>query len=188
MTTHKKYNEREVVFFCTITCYNWLPLFEITNFYDAIYKWFNILRESKNQVNGYVIMPNHLHVLIRVEKESSGINMLVGNGKRFMAYEIVERLRKSGNNNLLIRLQKAVSEKQKAVGKLHHVFEPSFDCKPCYSKKFMEQKLDYIHNNPCSGKWNLVDEFTLYKHSSAAFYELDAVNGFVVDDYRLLEW
>ena len=188
MTTRRKHDEKEVVFYCTITCYNWLPLFELTNFYDAIYKWFEILRGLNNQINGYVIMPNHLHVLIRVDKESAGINKLVGNGKRFMAYEMVERLKISGNNDLLKRMQDAVPEEQKAIGKLHHVFEPSFDCKPCYTKKFTEQKLDYIHRNPCSGKWNLANEFTQYKHSSAAFYELDVVSIFAVDDCRLLEW
>ena len=63
-----------------------------------------------------------------------------------------------------------------------------FDCKPCYTKKFVEQKMDYIHRNPCSGKWNLADEFTDYKHSSRAFYELDLPGTFPVMDYRLIEW
>ena len=36
----------------------------------------------------------------------------------------------------------------------------------------IEQKLEYIHHNPVKGKWNLVDDFTNYIHSSASFYEL----------------
>ena len=35
----------------------------------------------------------------------------------------------------------------------------------------LEQKLEYIHHNPVSGKWNLVDDFCDYEHSSASFYE-----------------
>ncbi len=35
----------------------------------------------------------------------------------------------------------------------------------------LEQKLDYIHANPISGKWNLVDDYANYEHSSARFYE-----------------
>ena len=32
--------------------------------------------------------------------------------------------------------------------------------------------LDYIHHNPVRGKWNLVDDFAEYEHSSAGYYEL----------------
>ena len=39
-----------------------------------------------------------------------------------------------------------------------------------FYKKFIIQKLDYIHNNPCAGKWNLADCPENYVHSSAGFY------------------
>ncbi len=188
MTTRRKYDEREVMFYCTITCFDWMPLFEITNFYDAVYNWFDELKELNNRINGYVIMPNHLHVLIRVDKGSPTINKLVANGKRFMAYEMVKRLKESGRFELLLKMEQAVPKEQAKDGKLHHVFEQSFDCKPCYTKKFMEQKLDYIHHNPCAKKWNLVKEFTEYKHSSAGFYELNLLGVYVVDDVTEMEW
>lgn len=41
--------------------------------------------------------------------------------------------------------------------KLHEVFEDSFDIKECTTKKFIKQKLNYIYNKPCSGKWMLAD-------------------------------
>jgi hypothetical protein len=43
--------------------------------------------------------------------------------------------------------------------------------KECYAGEFTNQKLDYIHHNPVSGKWNLVNDYTLYEHSSASYYE-----------------
>ena len=39
------------------------------------------------------------------------------------------------------------------------------------SNKFISQKLDYIHANPCRGIWNLALTETEYIHSSAKFYE-----------------
>ncbi len=188
MTTRLKHDEKEVIFYCTITCHNWMPLFEMTDFYDAVNKWFDAMRKLNNQVSGYVIMPNHLHVLIRVDKESPTINKLVANGKRFMAYDIIKRLEQLGKHELLSQLEQSVGKTDKNKGQLHNVFEASFDCKPCYTKKFLEQKLDYIHRNPCAGKWNLVREFTDYQHSSASFYEHDLDGAYAVDDYRLLEW
>ncbi|MEM8894467.1 MAG: transposase, partial [Bacteroidota bacterium] len=41
-----------------------------------------------------------------------------------------------------------------------------------YSPDIVYQKLDYIHNNPLSGKWNLAEDPIKYEYSSAAFYEL----------------
>lgn len=55
-------------------CKNWLHLFEITNLYDEIYKWFNILITKGNEIEAFVIMPNHLHLLIFVN-ETNNINM-----------------------------------------------------------------------------------------------------------------
>jgi hypothetical protein len=37
--------------------------------------------------------------------------------------------------------------------------------------QMLETKVDYIHRNPCMGKWNLASDFTLYLYSSAAHYE-----------------
>jgi len=58
-----------------------------------------------------------------------------------------------------------------------------FDAKACYSLEMIEQKIDYIHHNPVSGKWNLVNDWTEYPHSSAGFYELGRENKWVTD-YR----
>ena len=50
------------------------------------------------------------------------------------------------------------------------MFEDSFDAKECYSNEFVYQKLEYIHKNPVSKRWELVKAFTDYRHPSAAFY------------------
>ena len=59
---------------------------------------------------------------------------------------------------------------EKRKGKQHEIFEPSFDWKECTSEKFIIQKLNYIHENPCQGKWQLALAPQAYKHSSAKFY------------------
>jgi len=59
-------------------------------------------------------------------------------------------------------------------------------CQDIYSDKVFEQKFDYIHNNPCSGKWNLADEPLNYKYSSAKFYETEIDNFGFLKHYS--EW
>lgn len=48
----------------------------------------------------------------------------------------------------------------------------------------IEQKLDYIHHNPVSGKWNLIEDFAKYPHSSAQFYELGVIGDFEITHYK----
>ena len=169
MSVRKKINETDGIFFITITCYNWLSLLQITNSYDAVYKWFNYLKEKGHYITAYVIMPNHFHFLVAFSK-TDNINKLIGNGKRFLAYEIIKRLKEANNTSILNQLSEAVEITDRKRGKLHEVFEDSFDIKECFTEKFIKQKLDYIHNNPCTGKWMLADCPEKYLHSSAKFY------------------
>ena len=37
-------------------------------------------------------MPNHVHALIHVREMPKTLNIVIGNAKRFMAYEIIRRL------------------------------------------------------------------------------------------------
>jgi len=171
MTIKKTQEETHLIYYCTFTCADWLPLFEITDFYCEIYSWFNLLRRNGNQIIGFVIMPNHLHVLICVKEQS--INKILANGKRFMAYEIIKRLQNAANDEVINQLSLKVTEEERKRAKKHRVFEVSSDIKPCYHKWFLIQKLDYMHRNPVSGKWNLAPTYVDYIHSSAGFYELN---------------
>jgi hypothetical protein len=61
-------------------------------------------------------------------------------------------------------------KKDRQRNKQHEVWDDSFDWKDCRSDEFIKQKLDYMHNNPCKGKWNLASSPIAYKHSSTSFY------------------
>jgi putative transposase len=44
MSVRRAITEKEGIYFITFTCKKWLPLFELTNSYDAVYKWFENLK------------------------------------------------------------------------------------------------------------------------------------------------
>ncbi len=178
MSTKTKIEHKDGLYFMTFTCAKWISLFEITQSYDLVYNWFDILVKNGSKICGYVIMPNHLHVLIAFTNfDNKSIVTIVGNGKRFIAYEIVKRLKEKGETKLLLDLSNLVSYSDRKNGKLHEVFEPSFDWKECISDSFTETKLNYIHNNPCSGKWNLAKSQQDYLHNSAKYY-IEGQQGF----------
>ena len=174
------------IYYCTFTCYKWLQLFEIVHGYDMVYRWFGVVKKNNQHIIGYVIMPNHLHVILYFPESGYKLNKIIGNAKRFMAYEIVKRLEKMKKNDLLEFLFDAVTKREKKKAQRHKVFEEAFDAKGINSEKFLLQKLNYIHRNPVSGRWNLVKDYTDYEHSSASFYEMGIIKNFEPFDFRKL--
>ena len=61
---------------------------------------------------------------------------------------------------MLSTLSHDVEITRKVNHKKHEVWELSFDWKICDSIEFIKQKLNYMHDNPCKGKF----------HSSCKYY------------------
>ncbi len=179
MAIKLKHSDTYSTYFITFTCIEWLSLFEITNSYDLVYNWFSVLKkENDANVVAYVIMPNHLHAIVHFREQGFNLNRIIANGKRFMAYEIINRLEVLENKEMLFHLESLVTSREKNKGQLHKVFKDSFDAKPIFSQKFLIQKINYIHYNPVTGKWQLAKNFVEYEHSSASFYEIQLVKHF----------
>jgi hypothetical protein len=123
-------------------------------------------------------MPNHFHVILYFHTEKFDLGKVVSNGKRFIAYEIIKRLEQMNRLDLLAQLQETITARERAKGQKNRVFEESFDAKPIFSDAFLKQKVQYIHLNPVRGKWNLVEDYRDYEHSSASFYELGTIKVF----------
>lgn len=168
MSVGKKIVQPNGLFFITFTCARWVPLFQLTDGYDSVYKWFDYLKQQGHYIAGYVIMPSHIHVLIAFSRSQRSINTIIANGKRFMAYALIHQLKTQGNTVLLNKLASWVTTRDRLKHKLHQVFEPSFDWKECRALWFAKQKADYIHRNPC--KAGLADLPENYLHSSARYY------------------
>ena len=172
------------IYFITFTCHDWLPLIDMVDGYDLVYKWFDVLVSRGHVINGYVIMPNHIHLLLYYNGGKKSLNTVTGNGKRFIAYGIVERLKKRNEHAILNKLAGAVTVSDRSRGKKHEVWKDAFDAKLCYTEQFCLQKLIYIHRNPCSGVWNLAESIIDYPHSSAKFYICNKQGIYPVRDYR----
>ncbi len=178
MAVKYKHSDIYSMYFCTFTCYEWMHLFGLTNSYDLVYSWFDILKKDKIEVVGYVIMPNHVHCILYFPEAGFNLNKILSNGKRFMAYEIINRLEVANDSKTLKILHYALTERERQKKQLHKVFKDSFDAKAIFSDKFLIQKLNYIHYNPVTGKWKLAKDFVSYEHSSASFYEDGVVRDF----------
>jgi REP element-mobilizing transposase RayT len=188
MPVRRAISEYFGIYSITLTCCRWKNLFEEADGYDVVYEWFDYLKSKGHFVLGYVIMPNHLHAVLGFRHtQGESINKIVGNGKRFMAYGLIKRLEKGNFIQTLKELSTFVNATERRRGKLHEVFEPSFDWKECLDDDFIEQKLSYIHNNPCSGKWELADYPWEYVHSSAKQYSTREPGVYPITIYSVLK-
>lgn len=134
MPSNTRHSTLPSLYFVTFTCRHWLPLFTFTNSYDLVYDWFNYLRVNLAiKTTGCVIMPNHIHCLLFFPTEQFDLSKIIGNGKRFMAYELIKRLKAMNAGNILLRLQEGLTGKQIERGQRQRVFTESFDAKPVYT-------------------------------------------------------
>ncbi len=161
-----------------------MNLFTLTDGHGLVYNWFNVLKEDRIEVIGYVIMPNHVHSILYFSEAGFNLNNILSNGKRFMAYGLVDKLEKANDITTLAILKKGLTERERKKKQLHKVFRDSFDGKPIFSEKFLLQKLNYIHYNPVKGKWRLAKDFVSYEHSSASFYEEGIARHFIPKHYK----
>ncbi len=187
MPSQKQVSYEKGVFFITFVCCKWINLIKEANGYHVIYEWFAFLCKRGHSIVGFVIMPNHVHALIAFKKSDRSINTQIGEGKRFMAYKLVKLLLINNCLDTLHALTTEVKESDRRKGKLHQVWEPSFDWKLCYNKSIILQKLNYIHQNPCRKGWDLCGSPELYEHSSAKFYFSNAHAGISITHYNEIE-
>jgi len=113
--------DQKGVYFITFTCHNWLPLLDLANAYESVYTFFDVIKGKRHSVVGYVIMPKPIHLLLHYVPGGSTLNTIMGNGKRFIAYELVKRLEARKHTALLIQLAAAVEAKDRSRGKKHEV-------------------------------------------------------------------
>ena len=139
-------------------------------------------------------MPSHVHAIIAFSNTGKSINTTVSNGKRFIAYDLVKRSKEKNSNLILNELNNELNNTEKKEGKIHSVFETSFDWKECRTSAFIQQKLNYlpyrqagIHWNPCKGENKIVELPEQYIHSSAKFYITGEQGIYPVTSYTELE-
>jgi hypothetical protein len=74
-------------------------------------------------------MPNHLHIICFPKEKSKGLNHIIGEAKRFLAYKIISQLELNNKTTILKKLQTGVRPRERENQKKHQVFRLSFDAK-----------------------------------------------------------
>ena len=149
--------------FFTATILNWQPLLKNDGNKNMIIDALRFLiKENRIVLLGFVLMPNHIH-LVWNTKDGLEKNFTQGSLLRFTANSIIRELKNSEPLALeLFRVD--------AADRTIQIWERNPLSTEILTDMVMEQKLNYIHHNPCTGKWNLAQTPVEYRYSSAKFY------------------
>ena len=140
-----------------------IPLFKDPIIVDHVLKGLNFLQTDREfELNAYVIMENHIHLIAKAE----GLSKHIKNFKAFTAHQIIQYLNENRKFKTLHLLRRA-KLKHKIESK-YQVWQKGFHPMQLFNYKIMAQKLDYIHFNPV--KRGYVDDPVHWRYSSARNY------------------
>ena len=130
----------------------------------------------------FVIMPNHVHIIVHFEQGHSLADVM-RDFKKHTSKQIIRQYQAENSQQVLAFLRQAAGE---APDQQYRVWEEGYDARNVFSPDFLRQKVEYVHNNPCQSRWQLAERPEEYPWSSARYYLLGEPAVIAVDDVR--EW
>jgi putative transposase len=171
--------------FLTFGCYRHLWLFKDPTLYDAFVDHLGDVRQKlRFKLYGYVVMPNHVHLLIfpSTDVAVSNVNpitQILSALKGPFAFKAISHLQRhwSGfHQNLMVHQRKKTSYRFWQAG-------GGYD-RNIFSDEEFAEKLHYMHLNPV--RWGYVETAVEWCWSSANYYETGEVGRIKIDqpDWR----
>jgi putative transposase len=158
----KSHSEIGRTYFFTATIHKWLPLLTSKENKDLILHYLKELSaRGFIKVYSFVIMPTHVHFIWQ-QLQKNGKETPQGSFLKYTAHEFLKTLKQNGESKLY---------EVNAANKKHEIWQRDSLSIEISNREFAKQKIDYIHFNPVSGKWNLATDYLNYYYSSAKFYE-----------------
>src|SRR5882757_2858226 len=129
------------IYFYTATILDWIPLLRQNKFKSIVLNsLIYLIKKEKIKVYGFVIMPNHIH-LIWESLDMNGKEKPHASFMKFTGHRFLEGLRNT-DNQLLARFKSETNNRNYQFWQRNSLPIRILD------RKMLEQKLDYIHLNP----------------------------------------
>ncbi len=162
--------------FITATVVDWVDVFSRKSYRDTIIESLNFCIRHKGMIlYGYVIMSNHVHLII--QSEEGRLSDLIRDFKKFTAKTILEKINAEPESRadwMLKRFEFAC--KSHTRNEKYQFWQYGSHPEEIFSEKFFWSKLDYIHMNPVRA--GIVSKASHFIYSSASSY---------VDNFGILE-
>ena len=170
MSEKYKFHNTHGVYFVTSTILHWIDLFTRQPYNELIVESLNTQIKIKGlQVHAWVIMPSHFHAIIS-RGGKSGFSELMNVFKRTTSQKIIEQIHSMKKESRKEWLLRAFGGEAKRLKRIKHykVWQDGNHPKELDRPSILEQKFDYINNNPVEAGCVTQPEDWVY--SSAADY------------------
>ena len=158
----KSYSGLDKIYFFTCTVNSWYNLLQTEKNKKLIISYLKELSDKGFlTIYGFVIMPNHVHIIWKQNK-MNGKESPQGSFLKYTAHEFLKSLKLEGDSK---------KYEVNAANKKHEIWQRDSLSIQIYSREVARQKLDYLHFNPVKGKWKLSKDDLDYFYSSSRFYE-----------------
>jgi putative transposase len=160
----KRYYGQKHFHFITFSCYRQLPLLGTVHARNLFVEELGKVRERFGfLLVGYVVMPNHVHLLMSEPREGTPSTVL-----QLLKQRISRKMRKQQHTESKAQSGLTFSKPEK---ELPAFWQPRFYDFNVYSYEKQKEKLDYMHANPVTR--GLAENPEEWIWSSFSFYAKD---------------
>ncbi len=168
MPTGYQIKDQDSCYFLTIQVVEWIDVFSRKNYRDCIIDSLKFCQDNKGlRMFAFVIMSNHIHMLVR--SETGNLSDTLRDFKSFTSKEILKMImsEKESRKEWMLKIFRLAASKHERNSE-YQVWTHNNHAEEMFSNKFIEQKLEYIHNNPVRA--GIVEYPEEYVYSSARNY------------------
>lgn len=169
MSRKYKFHNEEGLYFVSFATVYWIDVFTRNDYFEILVENLNYCIVNKGmQVFCWCIMPSHVHLIFN--DTNGNPSQLLKDFKKYTSKKLLEEITNNSQESRrewMLWMMKRAAEK--ASLKSNYQFWQHHN-KPIelWSHKVIEQKVNYIHNNPVEA--GLVEEPENWKYSSAIDY------------------
>ncbi len=177
MRSRYQAKQPDTAYFVTSTVVEWLPVFTTATRCDILVEALTYCREHKAlRITAWVILDNHFHAIL----SAPDLPRVMADLKRHTARRIIEHLQAERGEWLLtlLRTHRAPHKTESQ----YQFWQEGFHPQAIIHDKMMEQKRDYLHQNPV--KRGLVAKPEDWRYSSAHEWDDKAVPLLRCDPWR----
>ena len=168
----QSFTELGKIYFWTATIHKWYQLLEKDEHKQILLDSLKFLSDKGLvSIYAFVIMPNHVHFIWQPHR-LNGKESPLGSFLKFTAHKLLMQLKSDKEDSKYL---------VDIPNKKHEIWQRDPLATELISLEVAKQKLNYVHYNPISGKWNLAKDDISYRFSSARFYETG------IDDFGFLK-
>ena len=185
MSRKYKFHDQSKLYFISVSTVNWIDVFTRNIYKDIVVESLKYcIKEKDLELYAWVIMPNHIHLIIGTRGEL--LQNIMRDFKKFTSKKIVEAIRtnpQESKKDWMIWMFERAGKKNPNNEKVQFWQQHNQPIE-LNSVTIMRQKLDYLHENPVKSGFVRNAEDWIY--SSAVDYYTNNRKG-LIEDLTLIE-